>query len=173
MAPIRILIVDDSVLIRRLVADTFSDDHDLEVVGTAGDGRIGLAKIAQLHPDLITLDVEMPVMNGMETLVEVRKLYPKLPVVMFSALTEHGAAAALDAFSLGASDYATKPNTGTPAESIAAIRAELIPKIKALCDGQLKKVTTIVAPRQATPVRRPLQRRIEIVREYNLDSTEP
>jgi two-component system chemotaxis response regulator CheB len=163
MAPIRILIVDDSVLIRRLVADTFSDDHDLEVVGTAGDGRIGLAKIAQLHPDLITLDVEMPVMNGMETLVEVRKLYPKLPVVMFSALTEHGAAAALDAFSLGASDYATKPNTGTPAESIAAIRAELIPKIKALCDGQLKKVTTIVAPRQATPVRRPLQRRIEIV----------
>ena len=164
MAPIRILIVDDSVLIRKLLADTLSDDHALEVVGTASDGRIALAKIAQLQPDVITLDVEMPVMNGLETLAEVRRLYPKLPVLMFSTVTEHGAATTLDALSLGASDYATKPrNTSSPAESSAAIRDELIPKIKALCAGQVKKVTTILPPRPAGPVRRPLHRRIEIV----------
>jgi len=83
MAPIRILVVDDSVVIRRLLSDTLSGDPALEVVATAGDGRIALAKISLLKPDLITLDVEMPVMDGLETLVEIRKLYPKLPVIMF------------------------------------------------------------------------------------------
>ncbi len=107
MTPIRILVVDDSVVIRKLLSDTLSGDRALEVVGTASDGRIALAKIPLLNPDLITLDVEMSVMNGLETLAALRKLYPKLPVIMFSTLTEHGAAATLDALSLGASDYAT------------------------------------------------------------------
>ncbi|HXM21928.1 MAG TPA: chemotaxis response regulator protein-glutamate methylesterase [Terriglobales bacterium] len=134
MTPIRILVVDDSVVIRRLLSDTLSGDRALEVVGTASDGRIALAKIPLLKPDLITLDIEMPVMDGLETLAAVRKLYPKLPVIMFSTLTERGAAATLDALSLGASDYATKPsNTGSPAGAIERIRIELIPKIKALC----------------------------------------
>src|SRR5216683_3872333 len=134
MARIRILVVDDSVIIRELLCDALSKDSELEVIASAGDGRIALAKIAQLHPDLITLDVDMPVMNGMETLVEVRKLYPKMPVIMFSTLTERGAAATLSALSLGASDYATKPgNTGSPAVAIERIHSELIPKIKALC----------------------------------------
>src|SRR5229473_1085012 len=134
MTSIRILVVDDSVVIRKLLADTLSQDPALEVIGVASDGRIALAKIALLKPDLVTLDVEMPVMNGLETLVALRKLYPKLPVIMFSTLTERGATATLDALSLGASDYATKPgNTGNPAVAIEAIRAELIPKIKALC----------------------------------------
>ena len=164
MTRIRILVVDDSVVVRRVLCETLSADALLEVVGSASDGRIALAKIDQLHPDLITLDVEMPVMNGLETLGQVRKLYPKMPVVMFSTLTEHGAAATLDALALGASDYATKPsNTGSPEVAIAAIRAELIPKIKALCAGQVKKVTTILPPRPAAPVRRPLHRRIEMV----------
>jgi two-component system chemotaxis response regulator CheB len=164
MTRIRILVVDDSVVIRKLLSDTLSGDPALEVVGTASDGRLALAKIGQLHPDLITLDVEMPVMNGLETLVELRKLYPKLPVVMFSTLTEHGAAATLDALSLGASDYATKPsNTGSPLVAIAAIRSELIPKIKALCAGRVKKFTMILPPLPALPVRRPAHRRIEIV----------
>src|SRR5271154_3620358 len=164
MTPIRILVVDDSVVIRKVLCDILSADPQLEVVGTASDGRIALAKIAQLHPDLVTLDIEMPVMNGLETLAELRKLYPNLPVVMFSTLTEHGASATLDALSLGASDYATKPsNSGSAAASSAAIRAELIPKIKALCPGQLKKVTTTLPPRPAAPVRRPMHRRIEMV----------
>jgi len=117
MAPIRILIVDDSVVIRRLLSDTLSGDPALEVVATASDGRIALTKISQLKPDLITLDIEMPVMDGLEALREIRKLYPRLPVIMFSTLTERGAAATLDALSLGASDYATKPSNNLPRSS--------------------------------------------------------
>ncbi|MFZ0992314.1 MAG: chemotaxis response regulator protein-glutamate methylesterase [Candidatus Sulfotelmatobacter sp.] len=161
MNRIRILVVDDSVVIRKLLAQTLAEDRGIEVVGTASDGRLGLAKIAQLHPDLVTLDVEMPVMNGLETLAELRKLYPKLPVVMFSTLTEHGAAATLDALALGASDYAAKPsNTGSAAGAIEAIRAELVPKIKALC-GQTR--ISLPPPRAVVPVRRAIQRKIEIV----------
>src|SRR5271170_5735029 len=133
MTSIRILVVDDSLVIRRLLSDTLSGDRSLEVVGTASDGRIALAKIPLLKPDLITLDIEMPVMDGLETLAAVRKLYPKLPVIMFSTLTERGAAATLDALALGASDYATKPsNTGSVAVAVECIRTELLPKIKAL-----------------------------------------
>ena len=134
MTPIRILVVDDSIVVRKLLSETLSGDPALEVVATASDGRIALAKIPMLKPDLITLDIEMPVMHGLATLVELRKLYPRLPVIMFSTLTERGAAATLDALSLGASDYATKPsNSGSPAAAIERIRSELIPKIKALC----------------------------------------
>src|SRR5580698_1868413 len=134
MSRIRILVVDDSVVIRKLLAETLSNDPDLEVVGVAGDGRIALAKIPTLKPDLVTLDVEMPVMNCLETLGPLRQLYPKLPVIMFSTLTEQGAGATLDALSLGASDYCTKPsNTGSLDVALARIRTELIPKIKALC----------------------------------------
>jgi two-component system, chemotaxis family, protein-glutamate methylesterase/glutaminase len=164
MLPIRILVVDDSVVIRKLLCETLSADPELEVVGSASDGHIALAKISQLLPDLITLDIEMPVMNGLETLAELRKLYPKLPVIMFSTLTERVATATLDALSLGASDYATKPsNTGSPAEAIAAIRAELLPKIKALCAPTSTKLKYLPPPRAAVRVRVPVQRRIEIV----------
>jgi two-component system chemotaxis response regulator CheB len=164
MTRLRILVVDDSVVIRKLLTDTLSRDPELEVVGSAGDGRIALAKISQLHPDLVTLDVEMPVMNGLETLTEVRKLHPKLPVIMFSTLTERGAAATLDALALGASDYATKPsNTGSPAVAIEAIRTELIPKIKALCGGASPRLKTLPPPRPAVRVKNSGNRRIEIV----------
>lgn len=163
MAAIRILVVDDSVVIRKVLSETLAEDHGIQVVASASDGRLGLARIAQLRPDLVTLDIEMPVMNGIETLAEIRKLYPTLPVVMFSTLTEHGAAATLDALSLGASDYCTKPsNTGSFAAAIEAIRAELIPKIKALCAGDGKKLSLPPA-RPLAPGRRLAQRPIEIV----------
>ena len=168
MAPLRILVVDDSVVIRKVLSETLASDQELEIVGIASDGKIGLAKIAQLHPDLVTLDVEMPVMNGLETLVEVRKLYPQLPVIMFSTLTERGAAATLDALSLGASDYVTKPsNTGSMAGAIERIKADLIPKIKALCGRRRPKPAqaspvvvappTVIRPRPKPGVRRPIQ----------------
>jgi two-component system chemotaxis response regulator CheB len=164
MTPIRILVVDDSIVIRRLLSDTLSGDRALHVVGTASDGRIALAKIPLLKPDLITLDLEMPVMNGLETLAAVRKLYPNLPVIMFSMLTEIGAAAALDALSLGASDYATKPsNTGSPAVAIDHIRAELIPKIKALRGVANLGMAAPVRLRPALKVPRRSNPRIEIV----------
>src|SRR5579862_3670575 len=105
----RILIVDDSVVVRRLLTDVISGDSELDVAGSAANGRIALAKIAQLSPDLVTLDVDMAEMDGLETLAAIRKAYPRLPVIMFSALTERGAAATLDALLLGANDYVTKP----------------------------------------------------------------
>src|SRR5882724_12574401 len=164
MAPIRILVVDDSVVIRKLLSDSLSADHELEVVGVAGDGRIALAKIALLKPDLLTLDIEMPVMDGLTTLAEVRKLYPKLPVIMFSTLTERGAAATLDALSLGASDYATKPsNTGSPAVAIERICSELIPKIKALCRVAPLKMQPLPGSRPVVKARQRSNPRIEIV----------
>jgi two-component system chemotaxis response regulator CheB len=164
MTPIRILVVDDSVVIRKLLSDTLSGDPALEVVGVASDGRIALAKLPVLKPDLITLDIEMPVMDGLETLAAIRKVHPKLPVIMFSTLTEHGAAATLDALSLGASDYATKPsNAGNATIAIDRIRAELIPKIKALCGGAPLKLFPIPRARPAVKARPRTHPRIEIV----------
>lgn len=161
---IRVLVVNDSVVIRKVLCDVLARDPELEVAGSASDGRIALAKIAQLHPDVITLDLEMPVMNGLETLVELRKLYPKLPVIMFSALTEGGAAATLDALSAGASDYVTKPsNAGSRERLIEAIRTELIPKIKMLGAGKLSKFKPLPPPPAAIRAKRPASPRIELV----------
>jgi two-component system, chemotaxis family, protein-glutamate methylesterase/glutaminase len=134
MPKIRVLVVDDAVVIRRLVAEELSSDPALEVVGTAANGRIALARMAQVNPDVVILDVEMPEMDGLATLKELRKTYPRLPVIMFSALTERGAEATLDALALGATDYFTKPtNSGGGVEaSLEVIREQLIPEIKAL-----------------------------------------
>ena len=164
MVPLRILVVDDSAVIRKVLSETLARDPALEVVGSASDGRIALSKIEQLNPDLVTLDVEMPVMNGLEALKQLRKSRPKLPVIMFSTLTERGASATLDALSLGASDYATKPsNTGSQAMAIAAIQVELIPKIKALCSHHSPKLKTLPPPRPPVQVRPRTKQPIEIV----------
>ena len=109
MPKIRVLVVDDAVVVRKLITATLERDPELEVVGVAAHGRIALQKIPQVNPDLLTLDVEMPELDGLATLREVRKLYPKLAVIMFSTLTEKGAAATLDALALGANDYVAKP----------------------------------------------------------------
>ena len=156
MSKIRILVVDDSVVIRRLVLDTLSGDPSLEVVGVAANGRITLAKIPQLNPDLVTLDVEMPELNGLETLVEIRKTYPRLPVIMFSTLTERGAAATLDALALGANDYVTKPaNVGSVTAAMQSVRDELIPKIKVFCSPDAGFEPYPAAPPHATGSTRP------------------
>jgi two-component system, chemotaxis family, protein-glutamate methylesterase/glutaminase len=151
MPKLRVLIVDDSVVIRRIVTDIISGDADLEVAGVAANGRIGLDRIPQVNPDIITLDVEMPEMDGLQMLKELRKSYPRLPVIMFSTLTERGATATIDALSLGASDYVTKPaNVGRVGEGMARVREDLIPKIKALCG---RAVTAVAQP---APLARPM-----------------
>jgi two-component system chemotaxis response regulator CheB len=129
----RILIVDDAVVIRKALADAFGRDPDLEVAGTASNGRLALAKLRTLCPDLILLDIEMPEMSGLEALPEIRKLLPRIPIIMFSTLTERGAEATLDALSLGATDYVTKPSNMDMAATSEGITSELIPKIKSLC----------------------------------------
>jgi two-component system chemotaxis response regulator CheB len=130
-AKIRVLVVDDSVVIRRLVAHALEEEAAIEVVGTAANGSIALARIEQLNPDVVTLDIEMPEMNGLEALRRIRKQYPKLRVIMFSTLTERGAAITLEALTLGADDYVTKAaNIGSLDRSLANLRAELIPRIR-------------------------------------------
>src|SRR5205814_5248119 len=97
MPKIRVLVVDDAALFRRFLTEELSKDPALEVVGTAANGRIALARIAQVNPDIVILDVEMPEMDGLATLAELRETHPRLPVIMLSALTERGAEATLDA----------------------------------------------------------------------------
>jgi two-component system chemotaxis response regulator CheB len=138
MRRIRVLVVDDSVVVRRMVTDVLSGDPEIEVVGIAANGRIALQKIVQLAPDLVTLDIEMPEMDGLTTILEIRKTWTRLPVIMFSTLTERGAQATMEALARGASDYVTKPaNVGSVTIAMQRIRDDLIPRIKSLCASVL------------------------------------
>jgi len=133
MGRINVLVVDDSVVVRRLVTTVLEQDPDITVVGTAASGRIAISKLAQVAPDCVTLDMEMPDLDGLGTLRELRRTHPRLPVIMFSTLTERGARATLDALALGANDYVCKPaNVGSVPEAMASVREQLVPKIKAL-----------------------------------------
>src|SRR6266567_7480471 len=148
----RILLVDDSPVVRRVLTDVISGDPQLEVVGTASNGRIALERIEQLKPNLVVLDIEMPEMDGLATLAELRKKNRRLPVIMFSTLTHRGATATLDALTLGADDYVPKErNTLGLSAAIDDLRRDLLPKIHALCmrdvsGRQKSKHTTTPAP---------------------------
>ena len=134
MRKIRVLVVDDSVVVRRVITDALSADPMIEVVGTASNGRLALPKVSLLRPDVITLDIEMPEMDGLSTLPHIRSIDPRVPIIMFSAMSKPGASATLDALAAGASDFCTKPTQmGGLAQGVATVRAELLPKIKALC----------------------------------------
>jgi two-component system chemotaxis response regulator CheB len=153
MQPFRILIVDDSAVIRKVLSNLLASDPEIVVAGTAGTGTQALSRIPEVKPDLITLDIEMPGMDGLETLVEIRKLYPKLPVIMFSTLTERGATATLDALARGASDYVTKPGHGGGSEtSRELVREELIRKIKSLCAARAPLPRPMPTPISDRPV---------------------
>ena len=134
------LIVDDAVAVRRLLTDALSIDSELEVVGALENGRVALERLPDLKPDVIVLDIEMPVMGGLETLARLRRTHPKLPVIIFSSDSRPGAEATLDALWLGANDYVTKSNATSPGQAVRHIHAELVPRIKALC-------MDVVAPR--------------------------
>lgn len=149
---IRVLVVDDAIIVRRLVCDVLASDPEIEVCGHASNGRIALARLKQLAPDLVTLDIEMPELDGLATLTELRKTHPALPVIMFSTLTEHGARAALDALARGASDYVTKPsNSGSIQLAMERVKKDLIPRIKWLCRGVLGTGATQSSGARALP----------------------
>lgn len=137
MSQIRVLIVDDSVVARRLVSSVLEAEPLIDIVAVAATGRIALARLPQVKPDVVILDVEMPELDGLATLREIRKLYPKLPVIMFSTMTERGAAATIEALSSGATDYVTKPaNVESVNAGIEHVRTVLLPKIMAACLGK-------------------------------------
>lgn len=136
-APVRVLIVDDSAVMRQLLAEMLSHQPGIEVVGTAADALIARQKIARLHPDVLTLDIEMPRMNGLEFLRQIMCLRP-MPVVMVSSFTEYGAAASLQALALGAVDVIAKPKASamhefnrSAAEVAAKVRHAALARVQA------------------------------------------
>jgi len=152
---IRVLVVDDSALIRRLIATALSEATDIEIVGTARDGLEAVDMVEELSPDVVTLDIEMPRLDGLGALVRIRERHRRLPVIMFSTLTERGATATLEALSRGASDYVTKPsNTGSVAEGLASVRDQLVPRIRALAGVRMLTPRPVPAL-PATPPAKP------------------
>ena len=146
MSPIRVLVVDDSATMRGLISAALRRDNDLEVVGTAGDPIEARAAIKALNPDVITLDIEMPNMNGLEFLEKIMRLRP-MPVVMMSTLTLAGADATLQALEIGAFDCVAKPvNVANGAEAYA----ELTQKVKSASKSAVRaRTTSTPAPRRA------------------------
>jgi len=115
MPPIRVLVIDDSALVRKMLTAILNEGHDIQVVGAAPDPLIAREKIKQLQPDVLTLDVEMPRMDGLTFLSNLMRLRP-MPVVMVSSLTEAGADVTLRALELGAIDFVTKPKVDLSAQ---------------------------------------------------------
>jgi two-component system chemotaxis response regulator CheB len=126
--PVRVLVVDDSALMRKLIPKILERDNSIQVVGTAMDGNFGLKKIEELAPQVITLDLEMPGMNGIDTLKEIMRRW-RLPVIVVSSHSTTGAAITLKALGLGAFDFVAKPDDVSA--RMPEIAAELIAKIKA------------------------------------------
>jgi two-component system chemotaxis response regulator CheB len=134
---IRVLIIDDSALVRRILSELLSADDEMEVVGTASDAYIARDKIKQFDPDVLTLDVEMPKMDGVTFLRNLMRLRP-MPVVMVSSLTEHGAEITLDALAVGAVDYLPKPKIDVAA-TLGDYAEELRAKIKAAAKARVRQ----------------------------------
>jgi two-component system chemotaxis response regulator CheB len=145
---IRVLIVDDSAVMRSLLRSVILSDPGLEVAGTAADGASALESLRLERPDLILLDVEMPVMDGLVTLREVRARGHTMPVIMCSSLTQRGARVTIEALASGASDYVAKPTGQAGRESaMRALAQELVPKIRALTGHPQARPATAAAPR--------------------------
>lgn len=143
---VKILVVDDSVFAQQVLTDLLNDDSDLEVVGVAHDGVEALEKIESLHPDVITLDIEMPKMNGLECLARIMETNP-LPVIMVSFLTVSGAKQTIEALELGAIDFVTKPSKDT--FTLVHIQKELIQKVKLAASINVSKFKKVAAKKKA------------------------
>lgn len=150
MKKIRVLIIDDSALVRQLLTDILSSDPAIEIAGTAPDPYIAREKIKQLNPDVLTLDVEMPKMDGVTFLRNLMRLRP-MPVVMVSTLTEKGADVTLEALELGAIDFVTKPKLDLT-ESIQEYSDEIINKVKVAASVRVQALNRAPAAVRNQPV---------------------
>lgn len=128
---LRVLVVDDTIMYRKVVGDILAEMPGVEVVGTANNGKIALSRVGSLKPDLITLDVEMPIMNGLETLEALSQQYPDVGVIMLSTLTKRGSDITMKALELGAFDFIAKPDAEAKQENVQYLRNALLPRIKA------------------------------------------
>lgn len=157
----RVLVVDDSVVVRRMLSDVLASEPRISVVGTAASGTIALQKLTQVNPDVVILDVEMPDMDGIETVRRLRETHVRLPVIMCSSLTARGADVTLRALAAGATDYVTKPTASvTQADRLASFNSELLAKVLAL--GGLTERQSVIVAARATPAFAPVAR---LVRE--------
>lgn len=137
MTPIRIVVIDDSAFMRKIITDMLSSDYRIEVVATARNGKDGLQKVHEHKPDVVTLDVEMPVMDGITALQHIMELIPT-PVIMLSSVTEEGTTKTVQAISIGAIDFITKPS-GVISLNIDKIKDEIITKVIVASQAKIVK----------------------------------
>jgi two-component system chemotaxis response regulator CheB len=137
---IRVLVVDDSALVRKIITDILESDPAIEVVGTANNGKSAIFKNSRLNPDVITMDIEMPIMDGLESLRNIIKTGPK-PVIMMSVLTQHGAEETFKALEYGAVDFIPKPSSDLSI-TVDDIKELLIGKVKSVCGSRVKIPST-------------------------------
>ena len=127
--PIKVLVIDDSATTRRIICGFFDKQEKVVVSGTASSGEEGLIEIDSLNPDIVTLDIEMPGMNGTETLRQIKKRWPRLPVIMLSAISENAAKTTLEALEIGASDYIAKPSFSGERSAVEEMGKTLLHKV--------------------------------------------
>src|SRR5712672_3693629 len=152
---IRVLVVDDSALMRKLIPAILERDPSIEVVGTAMDGTFALKKIEEFHPDVITLDLEMPRMDGLEALRLIMRRAP-MPVIVFSTHSKEGAYSTFKALALGAIDFVAKPRDEA-AGHLEAIAVELIDKIKVAKRASGRKIRASVEVETTSPQKKPVR----------------
>ncbi|WP_295641632.1 chemotaxis response regulator protein-glutamate methylesterase [uncultured Methylibium sp.] len=151
MAKTRVVVVDDSALVRSLLTEIINRQPDMQCIGAASDPIVAREMIRSLNPDVITLDVEMPRMDGIDFLSKLMRLRP-MPVVMVSTLTERGAEVTLKALELGAIDFVAKPKIGV-ADGLRQLGADITEKIRTAARAQVRKLVTAPAPTAADAAR--------------------
>ncbi len=151
----RVLVADDSILFRRVLAEVLGSLPDVEVVGQASNGKIALQKVQDLRPDLLTLDMEMPEMDGLAVLDALKGSKDAPTVIVVSALTQKGGRLTMQALQKGAFDFITKPDSGSAEQSRATLHADLAPRIRALSlrlgVRNILRNTTSTAPAAVRP----------------------
>ena len=140
---IRVIVVDDSALVRSLLAEIINRQHDMECIGTANDPLVAREMIRELDPDVITLDVEMPRMDGIDFLGRLMRLRP-MPVVMISTLTERGAEVTMRALELGAVDFVAKPRVGL-ANGLNELATQIVDKIRVAAVAHVRRISAVPA----------------------------